>query len=80
MNIEVRLFAQLRKYLPPGSSQGSTRIDMPDGATIADALAEIGIPASSVNMALVDGFHEADFRQRLKDRCTLSVFPPIAGG
>ena len=47
MNIEVRLFAQLRKYLPR-SSQGGTRIDMPEGATIADALAAFGgqqIPA-----------------------------------
>lgn len=80
MNIEVRLFAQLRRYLPRGSSQGSTRIDMPEGATIADALAELGIPASAANMTLVDGSHEANLRQRLKDRCILSVFPPIAGG
>lgn len=80
MNIEVRLFAQLRKYLPRGSSQGSARIDMPDGATIADALAELGIPASAANMTLVDGSHEANVRQRLKDGCTLSVFPPMAGG
>jgi molybdopterin converting factor small subunit len=80
MNIEVRLFAQLRKYLPRDSSQGSTRIDMPDGATIADALAELGIPASAAHMTLVDGSHEANVRQRLKDGCTLSVFPPLAGG
>ena len=80
MNIEVRLFAQLRKYLPPGSSQGSTRIDMPDGATIADALAELGIPARAANMTLVNGSHEPNIRQRLKDGCTLSVFPPLAGG
>jgi len=80
MNIEVQLFAQLRKYLPPGSSQGSTRIDMPDGATIADALAKLGIPASAAHLALVDGSHEANFHQQLKDGCTLSVFPPMAGG
>ncbi len=80
MNIEVRLFAHLRKYLPRGSSQGSARIDMPDGATIADALAALGIPTSAVNMTLVNGSHEANVRQRLKDGCILSVFPAIAGG
>jgi molybdopterin converting factor small subunit len=80
MDIEVRLFAQLRKYLPRDSSQGSTRIHMPDGATIADALAELGIPAGAAHMTLVDGLHEANIRQRLKDGCTLSVFPPMAGG
>jgi molybdopterin converting factor small subunit len=53
---------------------------MPEGATIADALAELGIPASTANMTLVDGSHEANLRQRLKDGCILSVFPPIAGG
>jgi molybdopterin converting factor small subunit len=53
---------------------------MPEGATIADALAELGIPASAANMTLVDGSHEANLRQRLKDGCILSVFPPIAGG
>jgi molybdopterin synthase sulfur carrier subunit len=80
VNIEVRLFAQLRKYLPHGSSQGSTRIDMPDGATIADALAELGIPASAAHLTLVDGSHEANLGRQLKDGCTLSVFPPMAGG
>ena len=80
MNIEVWLFAQLRKYLPRGSSQGSARIDMPEGATIADALDALGISASAANMTLVDGSHEANVRQRLKDGCTLSVFPPIVGG
>jgi molybdopterin converting factor small subunit len=80
MNIEVRLFAQLRKYLPHGSSQGSTRIEMPDGATIADALAELGVPNSAAHITLVNGSYEANVRQRLKDGCTLSVFPPMAGG
>jgi molybdopterin synthase sulfur carrier subunit len=80
MNIEVRLFAQLRKYLPRGSRQGSTRVDMPDGATISDALAALGIPAGAAHMTLVNGSHEANLRQQLKDGCTLSVFPPMAGG
>ena len=30
MRVEVRLFATLARYLPPGSREGATTIDIPD--------------------------------------------------
>lgn len=80
MTIEVRLFASLRQYLPSGAGRTSARINMPDGATIADALDKLGIPAGAVHLTLVDGYGETDMNRQLEDGCTLSVFPPVAGG
>ncbi len=80
MTVEVRLFASLRKYLPSGSGRASVNIDIHDGASIVDILTKLGIPTESRLMTLVDGVHERDLDRQLEDGCTLSIFPPIAGG
>lgn len=80
MNIELRLFANLRKKLPPGSPRGKCELELPDRATIADVLARMGIPQKSAQMVLVNGDHSRDFAHVLADGDVLSVFPPLAGG
>jgi molybdopterin converting factor small subunit len=80
VNIEIRLFATLRKHLPAGSSRTSVRLDLPGGASIADALGELGIPVAAVHLVLINGIYEADKERALDDGCVLSVWPPIAGG
>ncbi len=80
MTIELRLFASLRKKLPPGSPRGKCALDLPDGATIGDVLARMAIPQASAQMVLVNGEHDRDFARMLRDGDVLSVFPPVAGG
>lgn len=80
MNVEVRLFATLRRHLPPGGGRTAVRLDLAAGASVADALAHLGIPDGSPLIILLDGRYEADPRRALHDGCVLSVFPPIAGG
>ena len=55
-------------------------MDMPAGATIADVLEKLGIPAGAAHMTLVNGSQEPNRDRQLEDGCTLSVFPPVAGG
>jgi len=80
LNIEVRLFASLRRYLPSSASGTSARMDMPAGATIADVFEKLGIPAGAAHLTLVNGSQESNTDRQLEDGCTLSVFPPVAGG
>ena len=74
MEIEVRLFASLRKY-----TNQKNRIQLEDGATVGDSLERLGIPPSEVAIILVDGRH-APQDQPLHDGETVSLFPAIAGG
>ncbi len=80
MNVEVRLFATLRKHLPDGSSRTSAHLDLPAGTSIADVLDRLGIPQAAAFLILVDGLYEADRSRRLEDGCALSIWPPVAGG
>jgi molybdopterin converting factor small subunit len=74
MEIEVRLFASLRKY-----ENEKNRIELKAGARVGDFLQKIGIPPSEVAIILVDGRHAAQ-DQPLRDGETVSLFPAIAGG
>jgi len=80
MTIELRLFASLRKQLPPGSPRGKCALELRDGSTIGDVLQRMGIPHPSAQMILVNGEHDRDFDRVLRDGDVLSVFPPVAGG
>lgn len=80
MKVELRLFASLRKKLPPGSPRGKCDLELPDGVTIGEVLRRMNIPQPSAQMVLVNGEHGRDFARVLHDGDVLSVFPPVAGG
>lgn len=79
MTVEVRLFATLAQFLPPGSSEGAAVLDVPDGATIADVARRLGIPPGLDRVLLLNGM-EAEPEQRLHSGDVLDIFPPLAGG
>jgi len=80
VNVEVKLFANLRKYMPGAGDKAEALIELDDSATIADVLSRLGIPAEAKLMLLVDGIHERDTARGLQNGCTLCIFPPLAGG
>jgi molybdopterin synthase sulfur carrier subunit len=80
MNVEVRLFATLRGYLPAGSDAACARLEMPQGARLNDVLERLGIPAPLAQLIMVDGLHQPDRQTVLHDGTVVSIFPPIAGG
>lgn len=79
MIVEVRLFATLAQFLPPGSRDGSIMLDVPDGATIADVARRLGIPSGLDRVLLLNGV-EAEAGQRLRSGDVVDIFPPLAGG
>ena len=80
MKIELRLFASLRKHLPPGSPRGRCELELPEGTTIGEVLTRMDIPRASAQMVLVNGDHDHDFDRVLCPADVLSIFPPVAGG
>ena len=78
ITIAVTFFADLRRYLPRGAD-GPQRYSVPDGATVADLLATIGIaPETDLTVAL-DG-ELADRETRLHDGADVMLLSPMEGG
>jgi molybdopterin converting factor small subunit len=79
MEIEVKLFATLRDYLPPGSSRFSCRLEIAEAASVEEVLNRLAIPEDTPKIILLNGIH-AGKDHPLKEGDVLSVFPPVAGG
>ena len=80
MDIEVRLFANLNRFLPPGSTGRRAQLSIPADSTISALLEHLSLPASQVHLVAVNGRHQQDLSYVLQDRDQVSIFPPLAGG
>lgn len=79
MEIEVRLFATLRKFLPAGSGAYSTRVSVEEGEQVRDVLTRLGLPMDRPVVLVRNGIQCAPDAQ-VQDGDVLSVFPPLGGG
>jgi hypothetical protein len=79
VRVEVRLFATLGSFLPPGSKDGAAVLEVPDGSTVRDVVRHLGIPADLERVVLVNGLDGSpDARVHAGD--VLTLFPPLMGG
>ena len=76
--VSVTLFADLRRYLPPGVDGPHLR-RVPIGSTVADLLDAIGIPATTDITVGVDG-ELADRTDPLHDGADVMLLTPMEGG
>ncbi len=76
MKVKIKLFASLRQFGPD-----EQEVDLPDNATINDAInmIKIKLPENFPLLKIVNGEHRPATHQ-LKDGDELALFPPIAGG
>jgi molybdopterin converting factor small subunit len=79
MEIEVKLFATLRDYLPPGSSRFSCEMEVDGHTRVRDILSRLKVPDEIPKIILINGVHGKE-EQILKEGDVLSIFPPVAGG
>jgi sulfur carrier protein len=79
MEIEVKLFATLRDYLPKGSSRFSCKMGIDSSTRVQDILLRLKIPEKIPKIILINGVHGKK-EQVLKEGDVLSIFPPVAGG
>ena len=83
MQVNVKLFAGLSEYLPPGSLQNSTLVLAAEAATINELIARLNVPPTRVHLVLLNGVYmKPDQRDsaRLRNGDTLAMWPPVAGG
>ncbi len=78
VTIHVKLFATLKKYLPPGNAEG-TSVTMPAGSTVLDVINALKIPHEQATM-LVAGDTYVEKSTVVTDGLQLNIFPPLAGG
>jgi sulfur carrier protein len=79
MEIEVKLFATLRDYLPKGSGRFSCKMEIKGQTRVEDILTNLKIPEDIPKIILINGVH-AKVDQVLNEGDVLSIFPPVAGG
>ena len=79
MEIEVKLFATLRDYLPKGSTRFSCVMEVDDHTRVQDILSRLKIPEEMPKIILVNGVHGKK-EQVVKEGDVVSIFPPVAGG
>jgi molybdopterin converting factor small subunit len=77
MKVKVHAFANLRDYAPGG--QGGCELSLADGATVADLIAALRIPATVEAVILVNG-RRADRTTPLSAGDGVTLFPPMEGG
>ncbi len=82
MNVEVRLFAELRDRYPD-APRGRTPLELPEAASLADLLAYLDIPGRAAPKVLVNGAPAprdpvARAAMVLMDDDIVSIFPPVA--
>ncbi len=69
-----RFYAELNDHLPPERRQREFTIELPDQSTVGAVLEILRVPASEVELILVDGA-PADFHSPLKGNERVSVYP-----
>ncbi|MDR7544587.1 MAG: molybdopterin-binding protein [Armatimonadota bacterium] len=77
MIVAVRLYATLREMVPGG--RAALQIEVPDGTTVGELVARLGIPAGTVRKVFVAGIARDDSHV-LRPGDEVGIFPPIAGG
>lgn len=83
MKIKLKLFATLRDYLPTETGGKEALLELPDGATIPDALAVFAVPLGLAHIVMINNRHvlRPDVAtRRLQEGDQLAVFPAIGGG
>lgn len=91
MRIDVQIFSILRDCLPPDAERGQATLSLPEGATLADLVAHLGIDrrlgygatdvvAKAGWQVIVSGKYEPDMERVLRDGDQVRIFPPVAGG
>lgn len=79
MQVDVVLFAHLSSFQPDGrGGRHSRTFDLPDGTTIAEVIAMIGLP-DEPRVIFVNSKH-AEETAPLHEGDRLAIFPPVAGG
>ena len=82
MKITLRLFGELREYLPEGGFARQSELEVPDGLDVLGLILRLGIPYNSDEGAIVVAVNDTQVEHGtpLRDGDVVSMFAPLAGG
>ncbi len=79
IEVQVKLYATLRRYCPELKLGQALSVQVPEGTTVGQIVAALGIPPGTVRKAFSRARSVEDDHV-LADGDDLALFPPIAGG
>lgn len=84
MNIQLKLYASLMRYLPEGTEDRHVAsLDVPEGTTPAKLIEVQNLPKEACFLVLLNGVYltptERETRP-IKEGDAVAIWPPIAGG
>lgn len=83
MNIQFKLFAMLKDYLPEGAKGNQITLEVDEGTTAADLIERYNLPPHLTHLVLVNGHYIEPAKRattQLNEGDVLAIWPPIAGG
>jgi molybdopterin converting factor small subunit len=79
IEVEVKLFATLRRQYPDLKVGEAMSMELPEDATVARLVKELGLPEEEVKVVFVNGtIRKEDYG--LTDGDAVGIFPPVGGG
>ena len=79
IEVEVRLYATLRRHYPALGLGEPLTIELDDSATLENLLDKLKIPPAEIKVAFVNGRRE-EGRCLLQEGDRVGIFPPVGGG
>ncbi|SMX48093.1 MoaD/ThiS family protein [Maliponia aquimaris] len=83
MQVQLKLFASLSRFLPEGAVRNVVPVRVEEGTSIRALLDRYHVPPEHCHLVLVNGVYQAPEARdtvTLKDGDQLAVWPPVAGG
>jgi molybdopterin synthase sulfur carrier subunit len=79
IEVEVKIFATLRKYAPGLGIGEPLKLSLDNPTTLGQLVERLGIPRNEVKAIMVNNRNRtADYL--LEDGDRVAIFPPVAGG
>jgi molybdopterin converting factor small subunit len=79
MKVFVKLFVTLRPYHPGPNRSVPVEVELPAGATAADLVPALKLPAQLVRHAFINN-QQHTLETELHDGDKINLFPPVVGG
>jgi molybdopterin converting factor small subunit len=79
MMIHVKMIGSYRDHLPPEARNGVLELDVPNTATVYDAISRFDIPLDDTSVIVLNGL-TVDMSTPLQEGDMVTAFSAIAGG
>lgn len=81
IEVEVKIFATLRKYVPGLDIGEPLKLSLTDSTTLAQLVEQLGIPKEEIKIVVVNNLAlSTDYDYVLVNGDRLAIFPPVGGG